>query len=63
MKANIKAHKHVMELEDIIEKMGDAMRKAYLPYLAESGKSLTPRMEWELYRFKQFAIKVNEEHK
>jgi hypothetical protein len=45
------------ELEDIIIEMGDSMRKAYLPYVSDSGR-ITPKMEWALQRYKWFAQKV-----
>ncbi len=57
IRRRIKAHKEVMELENIIDSIGAAMRGAYLPYVAESGR-LTPKIEWELERFRWFAMKV-----
>ncbi len=49
-----------LEQEDLIEEMGDAMRKAYLPYVADSGKQ-TPRMEFVWFKYVQFAIKAKNE--
>lgn len=45
------------ELEAIIEAMGDAMRKAYFPYVAESGRN-TPKMDWVLQQYMWFTMKV-----
>lgn len=52
-----KAHKEHMELEDIIEKLGCALRSAHFLYVAESGR-LTPAIEWELERFRWHTMKV-----
>lgn len=52
-----KAHHEYMELEDIIEKLGNALRSAYFPYVADSGQ-LTPAIEMELQRFKWHTMKV-----
>lgn len=45
------------ELEAIIVEMGDAMRKAYFPYVSDSERH-TPRMDWVLQRYMWFAMKV-----
>lgn len=54
-----RAHKEHMELEDIIDQLGGALRSAHLRYVAESGR-LTPKIEWEIQRFKWYAAKVND---
>lgn len=53
-------HKLHMEQESIIEEMADAMRKAYLPYVADSGRR-TPRMDWIWFKYVQFATKAKNE--
>lgn len=49
-KAIRKAHERHMELEHIIERMGEAMRNANLAYIAQRG-FFTQNMKtaWELY--------------
>lgn len=49
--------KQKQELEDIIEQMGDAMRKAHFLYVAESGR-LTPKIKWTLELYQWFTMKV-----
>lgn len=58
MRRSRKAHAEHMELEHIIEKMGDAMRQAHLLYVAESGR-LTPKIEMTLQEYKWYAMKIN----
>lgn len=45
------------ELESLIEQMGDAMRKAHYPYVAESGR-LTPKMTWLLQQYMWWTMKL-----
>ena len=45
------------ELEEIIVEVGDALRKAYFPYVADSGR-ITPKTEWALQRYKWFTQRV-----
>lgn len=56
-KKAFKAHEEFMELENIIEEMGNAMRSAYLPYIAEADR-FTPNMDFQLRRFRWHAMKV-----
>lgn len=58
MRPNIKKHKEVMELENIIEALGDGLRLAHTGYVAESGR-LTPKIEWALQCFKWYCMKVH----
>lgn len=55
-----KIHERYMEQEHIIEEMADAMRAAYLPYVADSGR-MTPKMEFIWFKYIQFAIRSQDE--
>ncbi len=56
-KQNTKIHAEIMELEHIISVLGDAMRHAHFPYVAESGR-LTPGIEMALERYRWHTMKV-----
>lgn len=56
-KVSAKAHKQHMEQEAIIERMAEAMRCAYLPYLVTPG-ALTLRMAEVLQEYRAFATKA-----
>lgn len=51
IKPNTKAHKSVMELENIIEEFANCMRSAHLPYIADSEGRMTPGQAaaWDRY--------------
>lgn len=53
MKTNAKKYLLVHEMELIIEDMGDAMRRASVPYVADSRP--TPHMEMALQQFYDWA--------